>query len=62
MLEEEEAIRRGVTDLQRRLSEVEDQRKALEDGALAIFCVVELQAPMRVDQLDALPKIICSSM
>ena len=42
MLEEElEAIRREVMDLQRRLSEVEDQHEALEDGALAVFCVVE---------------------
>jgi hypothetical protein len=29
--------------------ELEDQRKALEDGALAVFHVVEPQAPMRVD-------------
>ena len=63
MLEEElEAIRREVTDLQRRLSEVEDQRKALEDGTLAVFYVVEPQAPMRVDQLHALPEIIRSSV
>ena len=63
MLEEElEAVRREVTDLQRRLGEVEDQREALEDGTLAIFRVVEPQAPMRVDQLHALPEIIRSSV
>ena len=38
MLEEElEAVRREVTYLQRRLGEVEDEREALEDGALAFF-------------------------
>ena len=63
VLEEElEAILREVTDLQRRLSEVEDQRKALEDGTLAVFYVVEPRAPMRVDQLHALPAIIHSSV
>ena len=63
VLEEElEAVRHEVTDLQRRLGEVEDQREALEDGALAIFRVVEPQAPMRVDQLHALPEIIRSSV
>ena len=42
MLEEElEAVRREMTDLQRRLGEVEDQREALEDGAFAVFRVVE---------------------
>ena len=41
---------------------MEDQREALEDGALAVFRVVELQAPMRVDQLHALPEIIRSSV
>ena len=51
-----------MTDLQRRLGEVEDQREALEDGALAVFRVVELRAPMRVDQLHAFPKIIRSSV
>jgi predicted nuclease with TOPRIM domain len=41
VLEEQlEAVRREVTDLQRRLSEVEDQLEALEDGALAVFHVV----------------------
>ena len=41
MLEEElEPARREVTDLQRRLGEVEDQREALEEGALAVFRVV----------------------
>ena len=57
-----EAVRREVTDLQRRLGEVEDQREVLEDGALAVFHVVEPQAPMRVDQLHALPEIIRSSV
>ena len=57
-----EAVRREVMDLQCRLGEVEDQREALEDGALAIFRVVEPQAPMRVDQLHALPEIIRSSV
>ena len=57
-----EAVRREVTDLPRRLGEVEDQREALEDGTLAVFCVVEPQAPMRVDQLHALPEIIRSSV
>ena len=42
MLEEElEAVRREVTDLQCRLSEVEDQREALVDGTLVVFHVVE---------------------
>ena len=42
VLEEElEAVCREVTDLQRHLGEVEDQREALEDGALAVFRVVE---------------------
>ena len=50
MLEEElEAVRRKVTDLQRRLGKVEDQREALEDGTLAVFRVVEPHAPMWVD-------------
>jgi len=63
VLEEElEAVRHEVTDLQRSLGEVEDQCEALEYGALAIFRVVELQAPMRVDQLHALPEIIRSSV
>ena len=63
MLEEElEGVCREVTDLQRHLGEVEDQREALEDGALAVFRVVEPQAPMRVDQLHALPEIIRSSV
>ena len=56
------AVRREVTDLPRRLGEVEDQREALEDGTLAVFRVVEPQAPMRVDQLHALPEIIRSSV
>jgi hypothetical protein len=60
--EELDTIRCEVTDLQHRLGEVEDQREALEDGALAVFRVVEPQAPMRVDQLHALPAIICSSV
>ena len=47
---------------QRRLGEVEDQRGALEDGVLAVCCVVEPQAPMRVDLLHALPEIIRSSV
>ena len=51
-----------MTDLQRRLFEVEDWREALEDGALSVFRVVELQAPMRVDQLHALPVIVRSSV
>jgi hypothetical protein len=59
VLEEElETVCREVTDLQRRLGEVEDQREALEDGALTVFRVVEPQAPMWVDQLHALPEII----
>jgi len=63
VLEEElEGVCREVTDLQRHLGEVEDQREALEDGALAVFRVVEPQAPMRVDQLHALPEIIRSSV
>ena len=63
VLEEElDTVRREVTDLQRRLGEVEDQREALEEGALAVFRVVELRAPMRVDQLHALPDIICSAV
>ena len=63
MLEEElETVQREVTDQQRRLGEVEDQREALEDGALAVFRVVKPQAPMRVDQLHALPEIIRSSV
>ena len=57
-----EAVRREVTDLQRRLSEVEDQREALEEGALAVFRVVETRVPMQVDQLHALPEIIQSSV
>ena len=44
--------------LQRRLGEVEDQREALEDGALTIFRVVKPRASMRVDQLHALSDII----
>ena len=63
VLEEElETVCHEVTDLQRRLGEVEDQRKALEDGALTVFRVVEPQAPMWVDQLHALPEIIRSSV
>ena len=58
-LEEElDAVHHEVTDLQYRLGKVEDQREILEDGALAVFRVVEPQAPMRVDQLHALPGII----
>jgi hypothetical protein len=41
---------------------VEDQREALEEGALAVFHVVEPRAPMLVDQLHALPEIIRSSV
>ena len=41
---------------------MEDQREALEDGVRAVFCVVEPQVPMRVDQLHALPEIIRSSV
>ena len=47
MLEELKAVRHEVRDLQCRLGEVEDQREALEDGALAVFRVVEPQTPMR---------------
>ena len=55
-LEEElDAVRREVTDLQWCLGEVEDQCEALEDGVLAVFHVVEPRAPLRVDQLHALP-------
>ena len=57
-----EAVRREVTDLQCCLGEVEDQREALEDGALAVFRMVEPRVPMRVDQLHALPKIIRSAV
>ena len=57
-----EAVRREVTDLQCRLGEVQDQREALEKGTLAVFRVVEPRAPMRVDQLQALPEIIRSSV
>ena len=57
-----DTVRREVTDLQRRLGEVEDQREALEDGMLTVFRVVEPRAPMRVDQLHALPAIIRSSV
>ena len=57
-----EAVRREVTDLQRRLGEVEDQCEALEESALTVFRVVEPRAPMRVDQLHALPAIIRSSV
>ena len=53
-----DTVRREVTDLQRRLGEVEDQREALEDGALTIFSVVKPRASMRVDQLHALSDII----
>ena len=61
MLEEElEAIRREVMDMQRRLGEVELQREALEEGALAVFRVVEPHAPMGMDELHALPEIIRS--
>ena len=63
VLEEElEAVLDEVTDLKRRLGEVEDQREALVDGMLVVFRVVEPQAPMRVDQLHALPEIIRSSV
>ena len=63
MLEEElDTVRHEVMDLQRRLGEVEDQREALEEGALAVFHVVEPQAPMQVDQLHALLAIIRSSV
>ena len=42
VLEEElEAVRCEVTDLQRHLGEVEDQREALEDSVLVVFRVVE---------------------
>ena len=59
VLEEElDAVRREVTDLQCHLGEVEDQCEALEEGALAVFHVVEPRAPMLVDQLLALPEII----
>jgi hypothetical protein len=63
VLEKEfEAVRCEVTGQQRRLGEVEDQREALEEGALAVFRVVEPRAPMQVDQLHALPEIIRSSV
>ena len=57
-----EAARHEVTDLQRRLGEVEDQREALEEGALAVFRVVEPYAPIGVDELHALPNAIRSSV
>ena len=41
---------------------MEDQHEALEDSALAVFRVVEPQAPMWVDQLHTLPVIIRSSV
>ena len=60
-LEEElDTVRREVTDLQWCLGEVEDRSEALEDDALAVFRVVEPRAPLRVDQLHALPHIICA--
>ena len=63
VLEEElDTVRREVTDFQRRLGEVEDQREALEDGALAVCRMVVPRAPMRVDQLHALPDIIRSAV
>ena len=63
VLEEElDTIRREVTDFQHRLGVVEDQREALEDGALAVCRMVEPRAPMRVDQLHALPDIIRSAV
>jgi hypothetical protein len=63
VLEEElEVVRHKVTDLQRRHGKVEDKREALEDDTLAVFRVVEPRAPMRVDQLHALPEIIRSSV
>jgi hypothetical protein len=47
VLEEElDAVHREVTDLHRYLGEVEDQCEVLEDGALAVFRVVEPRAPM----------------
>ena len=52
------AARREVAELRRRLGEVEDQREALADGALAVFRMVELLAPLQVDQLHALPNVI----
>ena len=57
-----EAVRHEVTDLQCHLGEVEDQREALEDGAHAVFRVVEPHAPMGMDELHALPEIIRSSV
>ena len=57
-----EDVRCEVTDLQRCLGKVEDQREALEDGALAVFRVVEPRAPMRVDQLHTVPAIVRSSV
>ena len=57
-----DTVRREVTDLQHRLGEVEDQREALEEGALAVFRVVELRAPMWVDQVHALHEIIRSAV
>ena len=41
---------------------MEDHREALEDGALAVFRVVEPRAPMRVDQLHALLDVIRSAV
>ena len=55
-------VRREVTDLQRRLGKVEDQREDLEEGALAVFRVVAPRMPMRVDQLHTLPEIIRTGM
>ena len=62
VLEELDSVCREVTDLQHRLSEVKDQCEALEEGAVTVFCVVKPRAPMWVDQLHALPKIICSAV
>ena len=41
---------------------MEDQREALEDGAFAIFRVVEPRAPMQVDHLHALPHVVRSAV
>ena len=41
---------------------MQDQHEAVEDGVLAVFHVVEPRAPMRVDQLHALPEIVRSAV
>ena len=41
---------------------MEDQRETLEEGALAVFRVVEPVVPLQVDQLRTLPNVICAAV